>query len=169
MSESGEESQDDSEQFSLKSALANTPGCREMVGGRQQQILEVVAAEVASKGTPSKESCYKQPLKDEHQHQKHLHDINTEPVKRGRGRPKGTKNKVTASKEGLVQNGTMEQGASNVSELVDGVRTAMSVDSSTDLVGDNINLAKACDEVSGEDQTETPKFLPETLKFPPKS
>ena len=161
MSESGEESQDDSEQFSLKSALANTPGCREMVGGRQQQILEVIANDVASKGSPAKESCHKQALKEEHKHQKHLHDINSEPVKRGRGRPKGTKNKVTGSKEGLIQNGKMEQGAINVSELVDGVRTAMRVDnSSTDQVGDDINIPKACDEVSGEDQTEPLKVSP---------
>ena len=158
MSESGEESQDDSEQFSLKSALANTPGCREAAGGRQQQILEVVAGEVGA--IPTKESCHRQPLKEEQQHQKHFLDINSEPVKRGRGRPKGTKNRVTANKEGLLQNGTNEQGATNVSELVDGVRTAMRMDRSTDTVGDNINLAKAYDEVSGEDQTETPKVPP---------
>ena len=60
-----------------------------------------------------------------------------------------------------MQNGKMEQGAINVSELVDGVRTAMRVDSSsTAQVGDDINIPKACDEASGEDQTEPPKVSP---------
>ena len=101
MSESGEESQDDSEQFSLKSALANTPGCREVAGGKQHQILEVVATEVEV-GMETKDSCHLQPLKEEQQYQKQLLDINAEPVKRGRGRPKGTKNKVSVNKEGLL-------------------------------------------------------------------
>ena len=87
MSESGEESQDDSEQFSLKSAMANTPGCREGGGaGRQQQILEL-AEELPVKAV-------QQPVKDDQKHSQHSFDINIEPVKRGRGRPKGVKNKV---------------------------------------------------------------------------
>ena len=53
-------------------------------------------------GMETKDSCHLQPLKEEQQHQKQLLDINAEPVKRGRGRPKGTKNKVSVNKEGLL-------------------------------------------------------------------
>ena len=159
MSESGEESQDDSEQFSLKSALANTPGCREVAGGKQHQILEVVATEVEV-GMETKDSCHLQPLKEEQQHQKQLLDINAEPVKRGRGRPKGTKNKVSVNKGGLLHNGSLDMGSTKVIELIDGVRTAMTVESSNDLAGGDISEGKACDEVTGEQQAGNTEVSP---------
>ena len=153
MSESGEESQDDSEQFSLKSAMANTPGCREGGAGRQQQILEL-AEEFPAKAV-------QQPVKDDQQHPQHSFDINIEPVKRGRGRPKGVKNKVPMIKEGLlIQNGISEQG--NASELEGGVRTALTVESSTDAVGEGDDIAKACDVMPEVNQAKN-------LNTPPKS
>ena len=123
MSESGEESQDDSEQFSLKSALANTPGCREVAGGKQHQILEVVATEVEV-GMETKDSCHLQPLKEEQQHQKQLLDINAEPVKRGRGRPKGTKRKHKARYNYFVENKDDENEASTSTSSVCSFSTA---------------------------------------------
>ena len=117
MSESGEESQDDSEQFSLKSALANTPGCREVAGGKQHQILEVVATEVEV-GMETKDSCHLQPLKEEQQHQKQLLDINAEPVKRGRGRPKGTKRKHKTRYNYFAENKDDENEASTSTSSV---------------------------------------------------
>ena len=123
MSESGEESQDDSEQFSLKSALANTPGCREVAGGKQHQILEVVATEVEV-GMETKDSCHLQPLKEEQQHQKQLLGINAEPVKRGRGRPKGTKRKHKARYNYFVENKDDENEASTSTSSVCSFSTA---------------------------------------------
>ena len=123
MSESGEESQDDSEQFSLKSALANTPGCREVAGGKQHQILEVVATEVEV-GMETKDSCHMQPLKEEQQHQKQLLDINAEPVKRGRGRPKGTKRKHKTRYNYFVENKDDENEASTSTSSVCSFSTA---------------------------------------------
>ena len=66
---------------------------------KQHQILVATEVEV---GMGTKDSCHLQPLEEEQQHQKQLLDINAEPVKRGRGRPKGTKNKVSVNKEGLL-------------------------------------------------------------------
>ena len=153
MSESGEESQDDSEQFSLKSAMANTPGCREGGAGRQQQILEL-AEELPVKAV-------QQPVKDDQQHPQHSFDINIEPVKRGRGRPKGVKNKVPMIKEGmLIQNGISEQG--NASELEGGVRTALTVESSTDVVGEGDDIAKACDVMPEVNQAKNLKPHPKS-------
>ena len=101
--------------------------CNQVVCDECNDTVEVVMLATHTEvevGMETKDSCHLQPLKEEQQHQKQLLDINAEPVKRGRGRPKGTKRKHKARYNYFVENKDDENEASTSTSSVCSFSTA---------------------------------------------